>query len=510
MCGVIGIVGSQNQISGDFSASWAAYQCYQGLLTLQHRGQDAAGIVSYHPESPDLIEKRDIGLVARVFLPEHLHNLQGHLAIGHTRYVTVGGNNPRDIQPLCVSLPYKMALAHNGNLVNYYNLRTHLTENLGIELATGNDAEVLIKLFAYELRLQKGPFTFDKAVKAAAYIFEQAIGSYAVVGLVEGHGLFAIRDPHGIRPISLGRKKSEGRWAYIATSETAAMNFLGYEYMREVLPGEIVFVDLQGQFHSQVIQKDKARHACMFEWVYFASAESNIEGRTVYTARLRLGKALAAMAREKIQKGEISPDIVMPVPDTSRTAAIALAEDLHLPYREGLIKNRYVHRSFIMDGQGKRESAVELKLIPIASEIVGKNILLVDDSIVRGTTSKKIISLLKKYGAREIILASTCPPIRYPCFYGVDFPSPKELIASNNTVEKVAQELGAQEVLYLSEEALVEAIDAQGLCLACLNGAYPTSISEGNNFTAKREKDKKGPNIVISPPGGSHDLTNSL
>ncbi len=512
MCGVVGIIGpsekvgvsvseataSKENLEGERVPFWAAYEAFRGLLTLQHRGQDAAGILSFDSSRQRFFQEKDLGLVAQVFDQSNLSNLYGNMAIGHTRYATVGSDGRNDLQPLVTGLPFGMGMVHNGNLVNYHSLANYLKTDLKQQLLTNNDLEVLLNLWCHNLlshqETGEQPILFEHCVKAAQKIFEMAKGAYAVVGLMAGTGLFAFRDPDGIRPLVLGRRErkgSPGVFDYCVCSETLALNFLGYEYVRDVAPGEVLLITEQGQVFSKVCETLTQPSHCMFEWIYFAGAESALQQRSVYSVRLNLGRVLGKKVASLMKSGKISPDFVCPVPDTSRTASISLAESLGLPYREGLIKNRYIQRSFILDSQEKREKAVELKLSPVRSEIEGKNILLVDDSVVRGTTSKKIIELLKRYGAKDVTLAVTCPPLRHGCFYGIDFPLPSQLIARGKSVEKIAEWVGANRVIYLEEKDLFEAIGLESLCMACVNSRYPTAIDDAEEFLRRRYEHKK-------------------
>ncbi len=492
MCGVIGIIASHS--SGEAAAASTAYETYRGLLTLQHRGQDAAGILAYDFEANKFSSEKELGLVASVFHEKNLEGLRGRMAIGHTRYATTGSDSKVDLQPLVTGYPFGVGMVHNGNLVNYHELARKLTGELGMQLLTNNDLEIFLSYFCrYAGNPQSGAIKFDfkLGLAAAKKIVADATGAYALVGLLAGEGLFGLRDPGGIRPLVLGRKElAPGEYSYCLVSESVSLNFLGFEFVRDIEPGEFIFIDKEGEIHSALCFDDPksapTKSPCMFEWIYFSGAESKFEGKNVYTTRLGLGKVLAKRIQGLIDAGEIEPDIVCPVPDTSRTASIALAEELGLPYREALIKNRYIQRSFILNTQEARERAVELKLSPVRSEIEGKKILLVDDSIVRGTTSKKIIDLLKRYGASEVTLAVTCPPLRYACYYGIDFPSPRELIAGGRNEAEIASFIGANRVIFLEQSDLYEAIGLPSLCMACLSGKYPTDISAGEEFAKHR------------------------
>ena len=410
------------------------------------------------------------------------------MGVGHTRYATVGSKE--DLQPMMTGLPFGVGMVHNGNLVNYHSLAKKMAKKFNIQLLTGNDLELILQMWCCYLLQEDGPsgFDFKKGLAAMKKVAAEVEGGYAIIGMVAKEGLIAFRDPKGIRPLVIGRKKVGEKYSYCICSETVAMNFLGHKYWRSVLPGEFVFIDKEGQIQSDIVKTEKKKAHCMFEWVYFSGAEGVLEERSVYTTRLQLGKRLALKAKEAIKRNEIDPWVVAPVPDTSRTASIALAENLNLPYREVFIKNRYSHRSFILDTQEKRKRTVEFKLSPVCSEIEGKNIMLVDDSIVRGTTSQRIVSLLKEYGAKEVTLAITCPPIRYPCYYGIDFPSPGELIAADRNIDQITKRVGAKKVIYLDEEDLKKAIGIDSLCMACLNNDYPTSVEEGTFFSQLRKR----------------------
>lgn len=493
MCGVIGVIDTgPSQVGPEI----VPYEVYRGLLTLQHRGQDAAGIVSYDTYRKSFSQHKELGLVADVFNETVLDSLQGNMAVGHTRYATVGKHNKDNLQPFVSGFPYGTAMAHNGNIVNYHQLVEKLKNEYYMQLLSSNDLEVMLQLWSHTLvQLQSSgnpQFNFDHAVKAAKVLATNLEGAYALVGMVADNGMFGLRDPNGIRPLVLGRKQLEnGNYRYCFCSESVTLNFLGYEFVRDVEAGEFLFIDLEGNLFSEKVVDNVTKTNCMFEWIYFSAAESSIEDKSVYETRLKLGQVLARKVQNEIVNRNIDPDFVCPVPDTARTSSIALAESLKLPYREGLIKNRYVHRSFILKSQEEREKVVELKLSPVRSQIEGKNILLVDDSIVRGTTSRKIISLLKKYGANKITMALTCPPLRYGCYYGIDFPVAEKLIASNKSEEEIARFIGADKVIYLDEVDIKEAIGISDLCMACVNNQYPTAMEQAQEFSKRREEDRK-------------------
>jgi len=510
MCGVMGVIkcgssaqalaGSDGVISAQDLAARAeesaAYQVYKGLLMLQHRGQDAAGILSFDFSDHRFHLKKNLGLVGSVFKEGDLQDIPGPMAIGHNRYATMGGDGLRDVQPMALGHPYGIGLGHNGNLVNYRELKELLEKKYKAQLLTANDAEILLQLWGQLLVEnigQGGDFNFEDSKKATFSLFEKAKGAYSVVGLVAGEGMFAFRDPWGIRPLVLGKKtNADGEVEYSLASETGSLRFLQHEYVREIKPGEYLFIHRTGKIDCAVMPLPQTQKAspCMFEWVYFAGAEGVVGDKAVYSVRLRLGELLAKKVSASMQARNWRPDIIMPVPDTSRSAGLAMAEALAIPYREGLIKNRYIQRSFILSEQEKREKAVELKLIPVVSEIVGKSILLVDDSIVRGTTSKKIVGLLKSLGAREVHLAITCPPIRHACFYGIDYPEKEQLLAGNRSEEQMAQWIGCQELVFLDTDDLHQAIGKNDLCLGCLNGNYPVGGECQEKFGQDRQKYK--------------------
>lgn len=493
MCGIIGVLGTPH----------SAQEAYQGLLLMQHRGQDAAGILSYEFSRRVYNLHKLPGLVDKVFEESDLKRLAGEMAIGHTRYSTIGHSDAGDIQPLMINFPFGIGLAHNGNLVNVHRLKEDLKVKRQRYIFSNNDAEVLLNILAEGLSVHcqaasnghQLKFEYDALEKAVATIFENAQGGYAVIGEIANEGMFAFRDPHGIRPLIMGQRElsdEEKQMApdhfgktYCFASESNTLNYLGYEIIRDIDPGELVFIDKSGEVRSsKILNKEPA--PCMFEYVYFANPESIMESENVYAARLKLGTQLGKKVRQLIDEGVISPDVVVPVPETSRVSAISMSEQIRVPYRELLIKNRYIQRSFILNSQKSRERAVQLKLSPVKSEIEGKKVLLVDDSIVRGTTSKRLIELVRRAGAKEVYFASACSPILHPCYYGIDFPNPKELVATNKTLAEIEQTLGADKVIYLDVEDLRKAINVPKMCMACLDGKYPVSIDEAENFNANR------------------------
>jgi amidophosphoribosyltransferase len=486
MCGVIGVIGPKQ----------AAKQVLLGLTLLQHRGQDAAGILTHDEHGFHFVKNQ--GLVEQVFTPENVTALTGPMALGHVRYSTTGRSELSSVQPFVANYPYGLGMVHNGNLVNFARLSRELKEDSRRHPLTQSDTEVILNLFSDALSRvpKKDQLSFHSICMATQEVFARAVGSYSIITMIAGYGLVAFRDPNGIRPLVWGQKKeSDGTRSHIFSSESTVSSFLGYEGIKDVAPGSIVAITLDGEVHQAQIQKPDSR-PCMFEWVYFASPQAEIEGSTVYNARIHLGRNLAKKVALEIAAKRIQPDLIVPVPETARIAAIALSEELGIPYREVLIKNRYISRTFILDTQDKREKAVQLKLAPVESELRGKRVLLVDDSIVRGTTSKKLIELVRQCGAKEVYFVSTAPAISHACFYGIDFPRQGELIAYDKELSEIETALGADRVIYQDEQALLFAIQPANPqlresspispCMACLNGDYPTSISESEEMIGRR------------------------
>jgi phosphoribosylamine--glycine ligase len=465
MCGVIGIIGTRP----------VADEIYLGMLCLQHRGQDSAGMATYDGE---FHLKKGAGLVPDVFTD--LTEFKGNLGIGHTRYPTVGSDVNLDAQPFTNN---GIILAHNGSLTNYYELKKQFN------LTSTCDAEAILRVFAQEFQ--------DDLFHAIEKTINRLQGSYSVVAMTKD-GLIAFRDPKGIRPLLMGRKGDN----YIITSETCVLNSLGYEHMRNILPGEAIFIDQDLKVTSKIIKHDKRAH-CMFEWVYFSRADSEIENRSVYKTRLELGRRLAKRFDKEV-------DVVIPVPDSGRTAAIAFAEELGVPYREGLIKNRYIGRTFIMDSQKKRDAFVNIKLNPIASSVHDLRVAVIDDSIVRSTTSKRIVKILRKAKAKEVHMVSTCPPIKHPCFYGVDFATVGELVAAKKSVEEICEHIGADSLTYANLEEINKSIRKEDLCMACLTGDYPVPVTSKDELTRNRSAERLTQNklkiAVIGSGGREHSL----
>lgn len=465
MCGIVGIINSEN----------VAEEIFVGLLNLQHRGQNSSGILTY---DNNFFVHKSTGLVDRIYSEDVIQRLPGTMGIGHTRYPTIGAS--QETQPFYVPYPYGIAMVHNGNIINYQVLKEYLHHDKHHLMTTENDLEILLNIFAD--RIGHDELSVELMYEGIRDIYQQVIGGYAVVGLIAGEGIIGFKDPKGIRPLLFLEREQDGKLSYAFASEDVALSSIGFKVIRDVRAGEMIFVDRDMNVHEKVLDFNVPA-PCMFEWVYFARAESVIDDVGVYTARLRLGKELAKLLKQH------PVDVVAPVPDTSRTAAIALAEELDVPYREVLIKNRYIGRTFIMSSQTERENAVTMKLNLVRSEIEGKNIAIVDDSIVRGTTSRQIVHMLREAGARKVYFVSTCPPIKHACYYGIDFPDNNELIASNKSIKQIKQELQADELIYLDLKSLKKMTNS-AMCTACLNGTYPTPLFAADEFTAQRKKDR--------------------
>jgi amidophosphoribosyltransferase len=466
MCGIVGFVGHTpaNQL------------IYDALSALQHRGQDAAGMVTCY--EGELFMRKSTGLVRDVFQQRHMLALQGNVGIGHTRYPTAGCDGSAEAQPFYVNSPYGIALAHNGNLTNATELAEVLVREDRRHLNTGSDSEVLLNVFASELSRVGTPRASAADIFAAlSAVYRRCRGGFAVVAIIVGHGLVGFRDPHGIRPLVIGKRETGRGTEYMLASESVALDLAGFKLLRDVGPGEAVFIDEVGRFYSRQCVPATEHTPCIFEYVYFARPDSIIDNISVHKARLRMGELLAEKLRRVHPDHDI--DVVIPIPDTSRTAAVQIAQLLGIKFREGFVKNRYIGRTFIMPGQEQRAKSVRSKLNAIDLEFRGKNVLLVDDSIVRGTTSAQIIDLARESGARKVYFASAAPPVRYPNVYGIDMPSVTELVANNRSEEQVAQEIGADWLLYQDLDDLVRACQhhdstIQRFDTSCFSGQYVT------------------------------------
>mgnify|MGYP000678170357 CR=1 FL=1 len=462
MCGVIGLWGNEDVFR----------DLYQGLLAIQHRGQDAAGIITYDGR---FHTKRGNGLVRDIFTPEHLQRLKGTVGIGHTRYPTIGGGRSEDAQPFLVNSPFGIIMGHNGNVINYPELKRELFEKYRRLLNSDNDVEVILNIFAEELARQKAPSLQPHHIyRAVAGVFKKVKGSYSVVAYIAEQGLVAFRDPYGIKPLVFGIRKDGLLPSYGVASESVSLNILNFTNIEDVRAGEVIFIDNKRQLHRKKIA-NSPHTPCLFEWVYFARPDSFIDKVNVYDCRVNLGRFLA----EEIKQQNLEIDVVVPVPDSARDAAIEIARILNLKYREALVKNRYIGRTFIMPSTDQRQISVRQKLNPIASEFKGKNVLLVDDSIVRGNTSKAIIEMVRECGARKVYFASYSPPLRYPCVYGIDMQTRTEFVARNASLDEIARRIGADKVIYQKLESLKKAVQLANprlkhFCGACFDGQYPT------------------------------------
>ncbi|MFO0042707.1 MAG: amidophosphoribosyltransferase [Pseudomonadota bacterium] len=471
MCGIIGIVGRTS----------VGAALYDALTVLQHRGQDAAGIATVDGSALRLHKAN--GLVRDVFAESNMRHLTGRYGIGHCRYPTAGSEGSAEAQPFYVNSPFGLALAHNGNLTNSEALRQELFEQDRRHINTGSDSEVLLNIFAHELQLQAHlRLETEHVFKAIGGVHQRCVGGYAVAALVLGLGVVAFRDPHGIRPLVLGVRSTPDGDEHAVASESVALDLLGFRRLRDVAPGEAVVIGLDGSLHARQCAPARAHTPCIFEYVYLARPDSMIEDVSVYKARLRMGECLARKIMRLRPDHDI--DCVMPIPDTSRTAALPLANLLGVPYREGFVKNRYVGRTFIMPGQGERVKSVRRKLNAIELEFRNKVVLLVDDSIVRGTTSRQIIQMARDAGARKVYFASAAPPVRHPNIYGIDMPAVSELVAHGRSEAEVQDLLGADWLVYQDLDDLVAAV-AEGnerlsaFDTSCFSGHYVTGVDDG-------------------------------
>jgi len=468
MCGIIGLVGHTpvNQ------------QLYDGLTVLQHRGQDAAGIVTC--EDDRMYLRKDNGLVKDVFHTRHMLNLKGNIGIGHVRYPTAGCFSSSEAQPFYVNSPYGIALAHNGNLTNAEDLKHDLFVQDRRHINTNSDSEILLNIFAHELQETVSPdldITANNIFDAIENVHKRCKGAYAVVAMITGRGIVAFRDPHGIRPVAFGKRETEKGIEHIVASESVAIDSLDFEMVRDIAPGEAIFIDNQGELFSRQCAEAPALSPCIFEHVYFARPDSIIDGVSVYKARLRMGDYLAKTILKEFPNHDI--DVVLPIPDTSRTSALELSYTLGVKYSEGFIKNRYIGRTFIMPGQQQRKKSVKQKLNAIDLEFKGKNVLLVDDSIVRGTTSQQIIQMARDAGAKKVYFASAAPAVRYPNVYGIDMPAAVELIAHDRNIDEIAKEIGADKLFYQKIDDLIEAVREKAPNIK----EFDTSVFDGQYVT---------------------------
>ncbi|WP_133406462.1 amidophosphoribosyltransferase [Parashewanella tropica] len=465
MCGIVGIVG----------LSAVNQTIYDALTVLQHRGQDAAGIVTQDQGSFRL--RKANGLVKDVFETKHMQRLQGNAGIGHVRYPTAGSSSASEAQPFYVNSPFGISLAHNGNLIN----TKELLERLALKrrhINTTSDSEILLNLLADELQHVSGlSLTPDEVFSAIRQVHRQVNGAYATVAMIIGQGLVAFRDPYGIRPLVLGKHETEHGTEYMVASETVALDAVGFEVIRDVEPGEAIYVDLQGNLHSRQCADNPQRVPCIFEFVYFARPDSTIDKASVYSSRINMGTKLAEKIKSEWEDKDI--DVIIPIPETSCDIAVEISNNLGIPYRQGFVKNRYIGRTFIMPGQQERKKSVRRKLNAIKAEFKGKNVLLVDDSIVRGTTSEQIIEMAREAGAKKVYFASAAPEIRFPNVYGIDMPSSSELIAYGRDVHEIAKMIGADGMIFQNLGDLVEAVKAENPDIK----EFETSVFDGHYVT---------------------------
>jgi len=484
MCGILGVVGktSVNQL------------LYDGLLLLQHRGQDAAGMVT--TEHKTFHMHKGPGMVRDVFRTRNMRSLSGGTGIAHCRYPTAGSAfNAGEAQPFYVNSPFGIVLGHNGNLTNAEALKQEMFRQDLRHINTSSDSEVLLNVLAHELELAAKGQKLDPGTifTAVANVYRRCRGAYAVVALIAGYGLLAFRDPFGIRPLVFGRNDTNEGPEYLVASESVALTPFGFEVVRDVLPGEAIFVDESGTFHSQQCAAKPVLAPCIFEYVYLARPDSVIDGASVYESRLHMGRKLAEKIRRT--KPRLDVDVVIPVPDTSRPSALELAHGLDVTYREGFIRNRYIGRTFIMPGQAIRKKSVRQKLSVVGLEFKGKNVLIVDDSIVRGTTSREIVQMAREAGANKVFFASAAPPVRFPNVYGIDMPTRAELLATGRNEEQIAHEIGADAVIYQDLDALKAAVRAVNPKLeqfetSCFDGVYITGdITTEYLASVERQRD---------------------
>ena len=492
MCGIVGILSTTKK---DVSL-----YIYDALTIIQHRGQDAAGITT--ASKGRFYMRKGNGLVRNVFRTKHMEKLIGDMGIGHVRYPTAGSSSEAEAQPFYVNSPYGIAFAHNGNLTNAESLANELFEQDLRHINTNSDSEILLNILASEIaEEQKHRINENDIFNAVTKLHKRVKGAYAAIGMIPGYGIFGFRDPHGIRPLILGERTTRNGTKFMLASESVGLTALGFKITRDVKPGEAIVIDRKGNVHSQQCSDNSILSPCIFEFVYFARPDSIIDKISVYKSRLRMGERLAIKIKSEWQYEEI--DVVMPIPDTSRTSALQLANELNLKYREGFIRNRYIARTFIMPGQKQRKKSVRQKLSAIELEFKDKNVLLVDDSIVRGTTSQEIVQMARAAGAKKVFFASAAPPVRYPNVYGIDMASKNEFVAHNKTTEEVCKTIGADKLIYQNLDDLIWSVqqgnpDIKSFDCSCFDGNYLTKdIDEPylDNLEAQRSDNAKQGNI---------------
>ena len=492
MCGIVGILSTTKK---DVSL-----YIYDALTIIQHRGQDAAGITT--ASKGRFYMRKGNGLVRNVFRTKHMEKLIGDMGIGHVRYPTAGSSSEAEAQPFYVNSPYGIAFAHNGNLTNAESLARELFEQDLRHINTNSDSEILLNILASEIaEEQKHRINEHDIFNAVTKLHKRVKGAYAAIGMIPGYGIFGFRDPNGIRPLILGERTTKNGTKYMLASESVGLTALGFKIIRDVKPGEAIIIDRKGNVHSHQCSDNSVLSPCIFEFVYFARPDSIIDKISVYKSRLRMGERLAVKIKSEWQYEEI--DVVMPIPDTSRTSALQVANELNLKYREGFIRNRYIARTFIMPGQKQRKKSVRQKLSAIELEFKDKNVLLVDDSIVRGTTSQEIVQMARAAGAKKVFFASAAPPVRYPNVYGIDMASKNEFVAHNKTTEEVCKTIGADKLIYQNLDDLIWSVqqgnpDIKSFDCSCFDGNYLTKdIDEPylDNLEAQRSDNAKQGNI---------------
>ncbi len=499
MCGIVGII-SQSPVNQSI---------YDALTVLQHRGQDAAGIVTVDDENRFRLRKAN-GLVSDVFQQVHMLRLQGNAGIGHVRYPTAGSSSVSEAQPFYVNSPYGLTLVHNGNLTNSIELKEKLFKLARRHVNTNSDSEALLNILAHHLdQTAQEKLSAQDIFEAIRAVNKDIRGAYACVAMIIGHGLVAFRDPNGIRPLVLGKREENGKTEYMFASESVALDTVGFDFVRDIQPGEAVYITFDGELFSEQCADNAKLCPCIFEYVYFARPDSTIDGVSVYAARVHMGERLGQKIAREWQDADI--DVVIPVPETSNDIALRIAHVLNKPYRQGFVKNRYVGRTFIMPGQKQRVSAVRRKLNTISAEFKGKNVLLVDDSIVRGTTSEQIVEMARAAGAKKIYFASAAPEIRYPNVYGIDMPTKHELIAYNRNVDEIAQLIGVDKLIFQDLNALMISVQQENPSIrefdaSVFTGKYVTgdvtpeyleNIAELRNDVAKKKREKDATNLEM-------------
>lgn len=501
MCGIVGIV-SQSPVNESI---------YAALTLLQHRGQDAAGIVTIDDENRFRLRKAN-GLVSDVFRHEHMLRLQGHAGIGHVRYPTAGSSSVSEAQPFYVNSPYGVTLVHNGNLTNSAELKEKVFKTARRHVNTNSDSELLLNIFANHLdNIPQDHLDPQDIFYAVSKTHNDVRGAYACLAIIIGHGMVAFRDPFGIRPLVLGQREENGKTEYMFASETVALDVAGYDFVRDIAPGEAVYVTFDGTLYARQCAESAVLNPCIFEYVYFARPDSIMDGVSVYAARVHMGERLGQKIAQEWQDELDNIDVVIPVPETSTDIALQISNVLNKPYRQGFVKNRYVGRTFIMPGQAQRISSVRRKLNTIKAEFKDKNVLLVDDSIVRGTTSEQIVEMARAAGAKKIYFASAAPEIRYPNVYGIDMPTKNELIAYGRSVDAIAKLIGVDKLIFQDLNALTESVQQEnpaikGFDCSVFTGEYVTgditpeyldSIASQRNDSAKKKREKDATNLEI-------------